>query len=49
MKVFFTGLLVLHGQTMIFMAVSNSTSTFAGMEGESEKDRYKNLLDLEKA
>ena len=31
------------------MVVSNYVCAFAGMAGESEKDRYKNLLDLEKA
>ena len=31
------------------MVVSNSTCVFAGMAGETEKDHYKNLLDLEKA
>ena len=31
------------------MTESNSTCVFVGMEGQSEKDRYKNLLDLEKA
>ena len=29
-------------------ARSNSTGAFAGMEGQSEKDWYKNLLDIEK-
>ena len=31
------------------MVVSNFSYAFVGMDGKTKKDRYNNLLDLEKA